>query len=200
MYNFPVAHINIDLNKIYSLWKDKYHAEHLKRPQKNTVSVERNDLSVFNDEPWVAGRGLKPVSAFFGITPAASTMTPHKDPSSDPEIIKRGFTCHPWALNVPLTCDVGSKMTWYRVKPGHVTRLEGEGHSPYNNVRVPMATFDDLVEVASVCLDRPMLVNTSEWHAVVNDNNTTRLIFSMRFDPVMTLPEAARLFSTSTAL
>ena len=63
MYNFPVAHLDIDLHKIYSLWKDKYQAEHLKKPQKNTVSVERSDLSVFNNEPWLAGRGLKPASA-----------------------------------------------------------------------------------------------------------------------------------------
>jgi hypothetical protein len=200
MYNFPLAHLNIGLEKIYSLWKDKYIFEHQKRPRKNTVSVERNDLSIFNDEPWIIGRGLKPVSAFFGVTPPNSTMTPHKDPSSDPEIIKQGFTCHPWAVNIPLTCDVGSRMVWYRVKPGHITKLEGEGHSPYNNVRVPMSTFEDLDEVASICLDRPMLVNTAEWHAVINNNDTTRLIFSLRFDPVMTLPEAAKLFSSSASL
>ncbi len=200
MYNFPIAHLDIPLDKIHRLWKDKYLSKHLERPKKNTVSVERNDLAIFNDEPWIAGRGLRPVAAFFGVTGSNSSMTPHKDPSSDPEIINKGFPCHPWAVNIPLTCDVGSRMTWYRVKPGHVTRLEGEGHSPYNNVRVPMSTFDDLDEVASICLDRPMLVNTAEWHAVVNNTDTTRLIFSLRFDPVMTLPEAARLFSLPASL
>ena len=199
MYNFPVAHLDIDLNKIYSLWKDKYQAEHLKKPQKNTVSVERSDLVVFNNESWIVGRGLKPVSAFFGVTGPNSCMNPHKDPSSDPEVIKSGFVSHPWALNIPLTCDVGSYMSWYRVKPGKITRLDGEKHSPYGNVRVPMANIEDLDTVATVCLDRPMLVSTSEWHAVVNNNDTTRLIFSLRFTPIMSLPEAAKIFSLPTS-
>lgn len=196
MYYYPVSHINISIGKIHKLWKDTYFAEHLARPRKNTISVDRQHLTVFNDEDWISSLGLKPVSAFFGFTPPNSTMSPHRDPSSNPEIIKQGYDYHPWALNIPLTCDIGSKIIWHRVKTGSQTRLDGAGHSPYNNVRVPMADIVDLMEVASVCLDRPMLISTFEWHSVVNNTNEPRLVFSLRFNPIMSLEEAAKLFES----
>ena len=196
MYHFFVTHLRMPMLKIHRLWHERYLAEHLARPKKNTVSVKREDLAVFDEVPWIKDNNLKPISAFFGVTPPRSIMPPHRDPSSDPRVVEKGFIYHPWALNIPLTCDIGSRMLWHRVRPGAITRLEGEGHSPYNNVRVPLADPKDLVEMASVCLDRPALVNTFEWHSVANDTDETRLIFSMRFDPLMTLPQAASLFST----
>ena len=195
MLYFPVPHINIPMGKIYSLWQNTYLSEHQARPRKNTVSVRKEDLKVFVDEPWIVGRALRPVSAFFGVTPARLIMNPHRDPSSDPAVVERGYDYHPWAINIPLTCDVGSRMCWHRVRPGSVSKLEGAGHSPYNNVRVPMADMEDLQEIGSVCLDRPMLVNTFEWHSVANDTDETRLIFSLRFEPIVSVPEAAALFS-----
>jgi hypothetical protein len=196
MYHFSVAHLKMPLDKIQTLWLDHYYAEHLKKPKKNTVSVQRPHLAIFNDVPWIVGLKLQPISAFFGVTPPNSIMPPHRDPSSNPAVIEKGFDYHPWAMNIPLTCDMGSLMRWHRVKSGQKTRLDGAGHSPYNNVRVPMADEEDLVEMASVCLDRPMLVNTFEWHSVSNNTDQTRLIFSLRFDPIMTLPQAARVFTS----
>jgi len=194
MHYYPVPHIDISIGKIYRLWKDIYFAEHLARPRKNTISVNRKHLAVFNDEAWVSSFGLTPVSAFFGFTPPNSIMPPHRDPSSNPDIIKQGFDYHPWALNIPLTCDVGSKIVWHRVKTGSQTQLEGASNSPYNNVRVPMADLSDLIEVASICLDRPMLISTFDWHSVVNTTSEPRLIFSLRFEPIMSLADAAKLF------
>ena len=195
MYYYPVAHINISISKIYRLWQDTYFAEHQLRPRKNTISVAKQDLSVFNDEPWLASLGLTPVSGFFGVTPANSVMSPHRDPSSNPAVIAKGFDYHPWALNFPLTCDVGSEICWHRVKPGSQTRLDGAGHSPYNNVKVPMANIEDLEQVASVCLDRPLIINTFEWHSVSNRTNETRLIFTMRFEPIVSIQDAVALFT-----
>lgn len=194
MYNFSLAHLNISLDTIYHLWKDKYLNKHLENPNKLTISVDRNDLAVFNNEEWIAGRGLKPSSAFFSLTKPHSKMQPHKDPYSNEDVIRSGFMYCAWAVNIPLTCDIGSRMTWYRVKPGHITQLSGEALSPYNNLRIPMTTHDNLIEVASACLDRPMLVSTSNWHSVINDTDFPRLIFSIRFLPIISISLAAKFF------
>jgi hypothetical protein len=195
MYYFPITHLKMPLEEIYNLWQTTYLDEHKSRPSKNTVSVRRHDLAVFEDIEWVQRKGLKPISAFFSVTPPRSHIPPHKDPSSNPEVIKSGYVMHPCALNIPLVQDLGTKICWHKVKTGHVTKLEGAENSPYNNVRVPMAEMDDLIEVASVCLDRPMLINTSEWHSVENNTDSVRLAFSLRFDPVAGLPEIIRVFA-----
>jgi hypothetical protein len=193
MYHHSVAHLDISLDKIFQLWQS-YRSEHLAKPLKNTVSVKIEDLEIFNDEPWISSTILHPATAFFGITPPNSKMPPHRDPSNHPEVIKLGYDYHPWALNIPLTTDLGSRMVWHRAKTGSQTKLNSASHSPYNNVRVPMADLEDLYEVASVTLDRPMLVNTFEWHSVTNETDQTRLIFSMRFDKPTSMREASLIF------
>lgn len=195
MYYFPITHLPMPMEEIYNLWQTTYLSEHQARPSKNTVSVRRNDLAVFEEIEWVQRKGLKPVSAFFSVTPPRSTIAVHKDPSSNPEVIAQGYVCHPCALNIPLAQDLGTKICWHKVKTGHMTTMSGAEHSPYNNVKVPMAKMEDLIEVASVCLDRPMLINTSEWHSVENNTDRTRLAFSLRFDPVVGLPEIIRIFA-----
>jgi hypothetical protein len=121
-------------------------------------------------------------------------MAPHRDPVRNARLVELGVDYHPWAINIPLTCDEGSRMLWHKVKSGSQTKIGGPQHSPYKNVQIPMADTEDLIEVASVCLDRPMLVNTFEWHSVHNDTNYTRLVFSLRFKPISMLAAATKLF------
>ena len=106
----------------------------------------------------------------FYLTPAHNFLIPHADGTSNYR--------SPIGLNIPISGYQNTTMDWYSCPEDNFR----DGNYGFN--KTPASKVIDptkLVKIDSTVIDRPTFVRTDVVHGIINNNNTRRLVLSLRF-------------------
>ena len=106
----------------------------------------------------------------FYLTPARDFLTPHADGTSEYR--------SPIGLNIPIIGYQNTTMDWYSCPDDNFKDGDyGFNKTPASKVIDPTK----LVKIDSTVIDCPTFVRTDVVHGIINNNNTRRLVLSLRF-------------------
>ena len=106
----------------------------------------------------------------FYLTPVHGFLEPHADGTSDNR--------SPIGLNIPISGYQNTTMDWYSC-PDDNFKNGALGFNKTTASRVIDLT--KLVKIDTTVIDCPTFVRTDVVHGVINNNNTRRLVLSLRF-------------------
>jgi hypothetical protein len=129
---------------------------------------KNNTPSFFN---FIESRKKVPIRMCrFYLTPAYDFLEPHADGTSDWR--------SPIGLNIPILGYQNTTMDWYSCPDDNFDN----GRLGFNKTTASKVIDPTkLVKIDSTVIDRPTFVRTDVVHGIINNNNTRRLVLSLRF-------------------
>jgi hypothetical protein len=106
----------------------------------------------------------------FYLTPCYDKLIPHVD----------GLTNFrsPIGLNIPISGYQNTTMDWYSCPENNFI----DGKFGFNGITASrVINFNKITKIDSTVIDCPTFVRTDVVHGVINNNNTRRLVLSLRF-------------------
>ncbi len=106
----------------------------------------------------------------FYLTPKYDKLIPHVD----------GLTNNksPIGLNIPISGYYNTSMDWYSCPEDNFR----DGNYGFNNITASrVVDFSKIKKIDSTVIDCPTFVRTDVVHGVINNNDTPRLVLSIRF-------------------
>lgn len=106
----------------------------------------------------------------FYLTPKHDILLPHVDGLTNSR--------SPIGLNIPISGYYNTSMDWYSCPEDN---FRG-GNYGFNNITASrVVDFSKIKKIGSTVIDCPTFVRTDVVHGVINNNDTPRLVLSIRF-------------------
>lgn len=150
---------------------------------------QENFLSLYSTLQEIFDRhNLSVIRSRFFYTPAKKSREPHVD--------GKFLTDDYWALNIPITAGKDNHwVIWYDYD-GELLVVDDKQYHNSISAKHP----EKLVERDRLIVDRPHFVKIGNFHNVINDSSTNRLILSLRFNRQVTEEKVLEIVGKESSL
>lgn len=160
-----------------------------------------NNIEVFYEncprtKEWVYSNNTKLLFCHRLVWSYDNLQKPHTDFNHDPESVEKFYfnvvpnhqTKNVIALNIVTSNSDNSWISYYRRRNNKHDKktlnvLNGISGLYSENNYITYYDLEDLEEIDRIKTDRPVLLNTTVPHWIINEQSTPRVTISLRFDP-----------------